>query len=249
MEEFYMVKKHYLATAAAGLLLATTVIPSGASAEVATKNLQAKYNNIKVLRNGMSVATPIEPFIVNGTTYVPLRMMADVFNKDVTWDGKNYTIGITDRPDPGANAALAAKDAEINRLKTQVTSLNSQIESLRNSKSNKDDDDEDLDDLEESLQDDYGDWKDLEWDITLSGDEDDIEVEIELDDDFIDEYEDDIDKSDIEDLVIDIVEDIWEEYDDADITGEITVDGDKEYDFEGDVSEDEILLDDDVIKD
>lgn len=235
-----MVKKHYLAMAAAGLLLATAVIPSGASAEVATKNLQAKYNNIKVLYNGYQVATPVEPFIVNGTTYIPLRMMAGVFNKDITWDGTNYTINVLDKPDTGAQAQLAVKDAEITRLKNQITSLNKEIDTLENKldkKSNNNDDfDDDLEDLEDDLNEDYGDYEDMEWDITLSGDEDEIEVEIELDDDYIDDFED-MSKAKKQKLVEDIIEDIWDEFD-ADITGVIIVDGDDEHEFEAEYDDD-----------
>lgn len=242
-----MFKKHYLATAAAGLLLATAVIPSGASAEVATKNLQAKYNNIKVLYNGYQVSTPVEPFIVNGTTYIPLRMMAGVFNKDITWDGTNYTINVLDKPDTGAQAQLAVKDAEITRLKNQIAALNEEIQDLEDELDDDDDDDfdDELDDLEDYLNDEYEDYEGLEWVISLDGDEDDIEVEIELDDDYIDDF-DDLTTRDIEDLVESIVEEIWDEFD-ADITGEIIVDGDDVHDFEADYDDEEIYLDDEEI--
>ncbi|EST54819.1 peptidase [Brevibacillus panacihumi W25] len=239
-----MFKKHYLATAAAGLLLATTLIPSGASAEVATKNLQAKYNNIKVLNNGYQISTPIEPFIVNGTTYIPLRMMADVFKKDVTWDGKTYTINVIDKPDASVQSQLAIKDAEIARLKNQITSLNDEIDNLEsklNKKSSKDDDfDDDLADLEDYLNDEFEDWEGLEWVITLDGDdEDEIEVEIEID---LDEYGDDYDeltKSELKAFVQDIIDEIWEEFE-ADITGYI-IDSDEDerlYEFDAEYDDD-----------
>lgn len=238
-----MFKKHYLATAAAGLLLATAVIPSGASAEVATKNLQAKYNNIKVLYNGYQVSTTIEPFIVNGTTYIPLRMMAGVFNKDITWDGTSYTINVLDKPDTGAQAQLAIKDAEITRLKNQITALNKEIQDLEDELDDDDDDDfdDELSDLEDDLNEDYEDYEGLEWTISLDGDEDEIEVEIELDDDYIDEFED-LSKADKHQLVEDIIEDIWDVFE-ADITGVIIVDGDEEHEFEAEY-DDDIYFDD-----
>lgn len=239
-----MFKKHYLATAAAGLLLATTLIPSGASAEVATKNLQAKYNNIKVLNNGYQISTPIEPFIVNGTTYIPLRMMADVFKKDVTWDGKTYTINVIDKPDASVQSQIAIKDAEIARLKNQINSLNDEIENLEDKldkKSSKDDDDfdDDLSDLEDELNSDYEDFEGLEWTISLDGDEDEIEVEIEID---LSEYEDefgDLSKSELKAFVQDIVDDIWREFD-ADITGYIidSDEDDKLYEFDAEYDDD-----------
>lgn len=243
-----MFKKHYLATAAAGLLLATTLIPSGASAEVATKNLQAKYNNIKVLNNGYQISTPIEPFIVNGTTYIPLRMMADVFKKDVTWDGKTYTINVIDKPDASVQSQLAIKDAEIARLKNQITSLQDEIDDLEkkaDKKSSKNDDfDDDLADLEDELNDDYGDYLGLEWDISLDGDEDEIEVEIAIDlDEYYDDYQD-LTKSEKQKLVKKIIEAIWDEFD-ADITG-VIYDSDEDedlHDFEAEY-DDDIYFDD-----
>ena len=248
-------KKRYLASAsAAALLLGAAVIPSGASAEVATKNLQAKYNNIKILYNGYQVSTEIEPFIVNGTTYIPLRMMAGVFNKDVQWDGTTYTIRVTDRPDAATQAQLAAKDAEIKRLQTRIATLEDQIADLKD----RDDDDIDdaLDDLEDELWDQFQDYfDDIEFDdITVDGDEDEVEITIELaGDDYGDEW-DDLKKADLEEFVIDIVEEVWDwdEFEDADVKGEIIdIDDDDEElaDFEGDVDDDEILLNGKVIKD
>lgn len=238
-------KKKLLPVLAVVPLLGAAVVPAATDASVATKNVQIKYNNVKVMYNGVVVPTTVEPFIMNGTTYIPLRMMANVFSKDITWDGATYTIDVKDRPDPRDSriqtleAQLKAKDDEIARLKTELANANA--------RANDDDEDiEDLDDMEDYLNDEYGDWKDMELDFTLSGDEDDeIEVEIEIDtDEYEDEWED-IDKDDIEDLVIDIIEDIWDEFDDADVTGEIydTYEDESVYDFDGYADEGDIELD------
>lgn len=44
----------------------------------------------------------VEPFIYNGTTYLPVRAVATAFDKDVEWDGKNATVylGKKDRMSP-----------------------------------------------------------------------------------------------------------------------------------------------------
>ncbi|QRG68836.1 stalk domain-containing protein [Brevibacillus choshinensis] len=251
-----MFKKQYLAVASA-LVLTAGLFPASSDAQVAKKNLAATYNNIKVLYNGNQVSTTIEPFIVNGTTYIPLRMMAGVFNKDITWDGTNYTINVKDQADPGYESQLAQKDAEISRLKAQIDDLNDEIDGLEDDLAdyedddNSDDIDDVIDDLEDQLNDDYGDFEDLEWDISLSGDEDDIEVEISID---LSEYQDDFDdlsNSKLEKLVEDIVNDIWDESDleDADIEG-VIIDSDsddEQYDFEGDASDGSIYFDGDEI--
>jgi len=248
-------KKQYLAVASA-LVLTAGLFPASSDAQVAKKNLAANYNNIKVLYNGVQVPTTVEPFIVNGTTYIPLRMMAGVFNKDITWDGTSYTINVKDKADPGYEAQMSAKDAEIQRLKTQIEDLNDEIDGLENDLADyedEDDDDEefqgDLDDLEDLLNEDYGDYEELEWDISLSGDEDDIEVEIAID---FDDYEDDfndLSEKKLKTLVEDIVNDIWDEFEDTDVTGVIidSSSDDEQYDFEGDSDDGTILFEDEEI--
>ena len=34
----------------------------------------------------------VEPIIYNGTTYLPVRAVANAFDKAVSWDGRNYTV-------------------------------------------------------------------------------------------------------------------------------------------------------------
>lgn len=87
-----MLKKRVAPVVASFLLLGIAIFPSITDAAVLTKNVQANYHDVKVKYNGATVTTDIEPFIVNGTTYIPVRMMAGVFNKDIAWDGSTYTI-------------------------------------------------------------------------------------------------------------------------------------------------------------
>ncbi|MED4584740.1 stalk domain-containing protein [Brevibacillus choshinensis] len=252
-----MFKKQYLAVASA-VVLTVGLFPASSDAQVAKKNLSATYNNIKVLYNGNQVSTTIEPFIVNGTTYIPLRMMAGVFNKDINWDGTNYTINVKDQADPGYESQLAQKNAEIQRLKDQIDDLNAEIddleEELDDNDSNSDDIDDDLSDLEDDLVSEYEDYDSDFGDIefTVDGDEDEVEVEIAIDKD---EYEevtgDDLDEGALEDLVQEVVEYIWDEYDDSvDVTGTIvdSSNNDKKlYDFEGDSDDETITLEDEEI--
>lgn len=245
-----MSKKKYLAIASA-LLLTVGMFPASSNAQVATKNVQAKYNNIKVLYNGQAVNTDIEPFIINGTTYIPLRMMAGVFNKDIAWNGTNYTISVTDKADAQTQAKLAAKEAEIATLQSKIDSLNRKVSDLQDELDKKDKKSSSskvstrISDLEDQLIDDYGEYEDLEWDFSLDGDEDEIDVEIAID---FSEFEDDFNdltKTQLKNLVEDVVNDIWDEFDEADINGTI-VDSDsddEQYEFEGNVDDEEITFD------
>ncbi|MED1793399.1 stalk domain-containing protein [Brevibacillus nitrificans] len=253
-----MIKKQYLAVASA-LILTAGLFPASSDAQVAKKNLTANYNNIKVLYNGSQVSTTIEPFIVNGTTYIPLRMMAGVFNKDITWDGTNYTINVKDTVDTGYQAELAQKDAEIARLKAQIEDLNDEIDGLEDDLSDYEDDDDsdiddDLSDLEDELNDEFEDYDDDLGSISIEidGDEDEVEVEIYVDgENYEDSTGDEIDTDALEDLVQDVVEYIWDEYDDnVDVTGTIYDESDDDeelYDFEGDSDDEAIYLDGDEI--
>ncbi|MGC5326095.1 stalk domain-containing protein [Brevibacillus sp. SYSU BS000544] len=233
-------KKKLMPVLSTLLLVGIGILPSSTNASMLTKTIQANYHDVKVMYNGTAVTTEVEPFIVNGTTYIPVRMMAGVFNKDITWNGSTYTINVQDRVDPriaSLQAEIAEKDAKIEDLQQQLDDLEDE------------EDDEDIDDLindlEDELNDNYGDYADLEWDISISGDEDDIDVEIEIDlDEYAAEY-DDLDTSDIEDLIESITEDIWYEFEDADVNGVIidTSEDEELHDFYGDASEEEIELD------
>ncbi len=43
----------------------------------------------------------VEPIIYNGTTYLPVRAIANAFDKPVYWDGPNYTVYLGQVPPPG----------------------------------------------------------------------------------------------------------------------------------------------------
>jgi hypothetical protein len=224
-------------------VLLAGVLASSSDAAVATKNVQVKYNNVKVTYNGQLVPTDIEPFLINGTTYIPLRMMAGVFNKNVAWDGNTYTVSVTDKEDPRIatlQAEIALKDARIAELEKKLKDAEDKL-----AKAEDDDVDDRIEELEDDLNYDYGDYEDLEWSIFLSGDEDEIEVEIEVDlDEYQDEY-DDLSTRDIERLVENICNDIWDEFEDADIDGVIIdiADDDELHDFYGDADSGDIELD------
>lgn len=41
----------------------------------------------------------VEPFIYNGTTYLPVRAVADAFKKEVSWDKDSYTVYLGKQPE------------------------------------------------------------------------------------------------------------------------------------------------------
>lgn len=82
-----------------------------------TQYLSAEYNNIKLVVDGKEVVPKdatgnvVEPFIVNGTTYLPVRAVAGAFGKAVNWDGPSYTVYLGDMDGKLKYPTLKTEDA------------------------------------------------------------------------------------------------------------------------------------------
>lgn len=79
------------------LLLVSTV--GVFAAGQVSKKIDVIYNNIKLVVDGKPVSfgkdaagSQIEPFIYNGTTYLPVRAVGDAIGKNVDWDGGTQTV-------------------------------------------------------------------------------------------------------------------------------------------------------------
>ena len=66
------------------------------------QQLNATYNNIKIKLYG-DIITPkdangnvVEPFIVDGTTYLPVRAIAEALGLTVNWDSSTQTVLLGD---------------------------------------------------------------------------------------------------------------------------------------------------------
>lgn len=61
------------------------------------------YNNIKIKLNGKEIipkdekGNTVEPFIIDGTTYLPVRALANALNLEVNWDSYNNTVVLSDK--------------------------------------------------------------------------------------------------------------------------------------------------------
>lgn len=239
-------KKRILALATSAMLCLSTT--SAIYAASTFKNLKAEFPGIKISYNGQVKTGEKEPFIVDSTTYVPIRMVGELVGKAVSWDGATKQILITDGGSSSTStpaqsqqvsqltAQLAQKDIELIRLKQEKAALEQQIETLKTEKDRKSNTDLDLDELEDQLIDDYGKYKSIKFDIELRGDEDDIDVRIKVDLDDYSRYWSRLSEKDIESFIKDICDDIWDVYDDADIEGYIYDTDDREYliEFESD---------------
>ena len=84
----------------AGVLIGVMLSGSVAFAQRISKTAQLVYNNIKIFIDGGEIVPKdangnlVEPFIMNGTTYLPVRAVSNAFGKDVVWDGVNQSVYI-----------------------------------------------------------------------------------------------------------------------------------------------------------
>lgn len=212
-----------LATSAAFCFSTATAIYAAPT----TKTLKALFNGIKISYNGQIKTDEKEPFIVDNTTYVPLRLVAELVGKNVTWDGVNKQIAITDNGPSTSDQAqqistltaqLAQKSFEIAQLKQEKAALEQQIKTLQENQKNTT---TDLSKLEEQLIKDYEEYKNIEFDIQLSGNKDKITLKIKVDlDDFARAWSK-LSQKDIEKYIQDICDDIWDSFKDAKIEGYI----------------------------
>lgn len=83
-----------------GMLLMAVIMISIVPAFSATgsQTLKATYNNIKIVIDGETI-TPrdasgkiVEPFLVGGTNYLPVRAMCEAIGYNVEWDGATQTV-------------------------------------------------------------------------------------------------------------------------------------------------------------
>ncbi|MGZ0038776.1 stalk domain-containing protein [Paenibacillus ottowii] len=231
MKSLKSMKKPVIITAVSALAISGALFSQSTYAAQVTKPIQAVYNNIKIIYNGTEVPADAktEPFLLDGVTYIPLKLAGTALDKKVTWDGTNKRVVIADNGVPidqstvtalnnqistltqelnTAKAANTTKDATIAQLQKDNQTLKD--EASKNSSSS-------LKDLQKQLNKDYSDSYNTNSDITLDGNKSDIDVTIEM----TKSRWDDLSDSRKESYLEDIVKDILKEYKDADIDGTV----------------------------
>lgn len=83
------------------LTCALTVGMVGTAMAAYTKQETLHFNGIKLKLNGEyvqvtdSTGAPTEPFIINGTTYLPVANVSRMLGLTVNWDGATQTVSLT----------------------------------------------------------------------------------------------------------------------------------------------------------
>jgi len=87
-----------------GFISATVLLSCVVYAASNTKTIEALYNNIKIYVDGVKIepmdanGNTVEPFIYNGTTYLPVRAIGEAIGKTVTWDGATQSVYLGEKP-------------------------------------------------------------------------------------------------------------------------------------------------------
>lgn len=192
-------------------ILTLSIASTGFAADTIV-NLKAYYRNIKIFKNGTQTYMTSQPFIVDGTTYLPLRAIAELLDKDITWNGTTYSIGINDRPGFNPNELynqVITQQQTIKQLEAKLAELDktSNITSIK--------------EMEKYLNKEYGIYKKVYFDIDLSETKSKINVEIfvDLDKDYSSWNK--LTSKDIESYLQGIVDDISEAFPKQTISGYI----------------------------
>ncbi len=87
----------------AGVLIGTTLTNGVVYAKQIGKTAELFYNNIKITLNGQKIqpkdvnGNDVEPFIIKGTTYLPVRAVASALGINVYWDGSTNTVALSNQ--------------------------------------------------------------------------------------------------------------------------------------------------------
>lgn len=171
-----------------------------------SKQITAYFNNIKVKLNGNLLNFSKEPFIYEGTVYIPLRDVSENLGLEVVWDGNTNTVylannvyGYGSTPRYGYNNPYVLnKDEE------------------------KEEEEDIIKELEDMLNDDYEEYtegdEELEFEYSLDEKSSYIKVKMEGKNFERDSSDwEDRDEDEFEDFIEDIVEEICDEIDDKDV--------------------------------
>lgn len=87
-------------------------------ASVGQKEVKLNYNNIKIFLDNEIVCPAdesgkyVEPFIIDGTTYLPVRSVAAAMDLSVNWDGSTKTISLTSGAEAGKSVSVVIPKTE-----------------------------------------------------------------------------------------------------------------------------------------
>ena len=121
-----------LKTLLAFALISATLVGASAFATGTrrTETIAVTYDNIQIVVDGKvieakdALGNPVEPFIYNGTTYLPVRAVGSAIGKDVAWDGIKKVVYLGAVPGAGENWFDQCKPYQYSRGESYTLSEN-----------------------------------------------------------------------------------------------------------------------------
>ncbi len=96
------------------LLVLTLMLSLGLTTFAAeTKDVSITYRGIRIVVNGELInptdnaGTPTEPFILDGSTFLPVRAVSGALGLDVAWDAATSTVSLTSGAEPAKSGGEA----------------------------------------------------------------------------------------------------------------------------------------------
>jgi hypothetical protein len=104
----------------AGFIVAALLFGAAATAfaSVGTYPLMASFADIRIFIDGKQMdpkdagGASAEPFIINGTTYLPVRAIAEALGMEVRWDNDSKSVYIGEDPTPPKPTEIAIPPGE-----------------------------------------------------------------------------------------------------------------------------------------
>lgn len=95
------------------------------------------YNSITIVVNGKTVASDVSPFIKDGRTMVPLRVVSESLGADVEWDSDTQTVNIISDSSKDANNLKAMSRVVgqyylLEHLGNRITNLDYSLDNVLN---------------------------------------------------------------------------------------------------------------------
>ncbi len=88
----------------AGAAVMSLMLGGLAYAKSRTETIEVEYDDIRLYMDGAEVipkdanGQTVEPFIYNGTTYLPVRAVGNAIGKEVSWDGVEKVVYLGAKP-------------------------------------------------------------------------------------------------------------------------------------------------------
>lgn len=128
-----MINKKTLKSIVAALTASVMLFSATAFAAKEKKTVTAVYNDIKIAVDGFRViprdvnGNVVDPFIIDGTTYLPVRALADALGQGVEWIQETSTVVIGGEPEAPAYTPSLSQSSGRGRESVEVTTVYNDI--------------------------------------------------------------------------------------------------------------------------